>query len=194
MNEWYIHYGVPGASPFPTNDTTVGIDATFSFGLNSDLPQIGDINGDGRADVVAIRDDGSLFDWYVSQAQAGPTPYPNNTATVLVSVLRSTTMEQTRLCQLSVTGTNDGDDNIGVVDEGTSPSTWYLDTNGGGAFEISLQYGLAGDQYIVGSWPNAYGMVEQEQAIGLTRIIGVITHCQLPRRISSSISQALADD
>lgn len=49
---------------------------------------------------------------------------------------------------------NDGADNIGVVDENTSPSTWNLDTNGGGAADISLQYGLSSenDQYYVGNW------------------------------------------
>jgi hypothetical protein len=84
LNEWYIHYGVPEQNPFPTNDSTVGVDATFSFGLNAThVPQVGDISGDGRADAISVDDDGTNFDWYISNAAAGATPYPNNTATVL---------------------------------------------------------------------------------------------------------------
>ena len=57
--EWYVHFGIPGTSPFPTDDSTLSVDATFSFGVDaehvaaggglSDIPQVGDINGDGRA-------------------------------------------------------------------------------------------------------------------------------------------------
>jgi hypothetical protein len=148
LNEWYVHYAVPGATPFPTDDSTVGVDATFSFGLNGDIPRVGDINGNGRADVLTVRNDGALFDWYISHS----TAYPNNTATVLS--VDQTINDYGANNDLPVIGNwdNDGDDNIGVVDENTSPSTWNLDTNGGGAVEISKQYGLAGDQYIVGKW------------------------------------------
>jgi hypothetical protein len=60
------------------------VDATFSFGLNAThVPQVGDISGDGRADAISVDDDGTNFDWYISNAAAGATPYPNNTATVL---------------------------------------------------------------------------------------------------------------
>lgn len=153
LNEWYIHYGVPGANPFPTDDSTVGVDATFSFGLNAThVPRVGDISGDGRADAISVDDDGTNFDWYISNAAAGATPYPNNTPTVLS--ISTTINDYGANNDVPVVGDwdNDGDDNIGVVDENTTPSTWNLDTNGGGAAEISLQYGLAGDQYLVGNW------------------------------------------
>ena len=139
LNEWYIHYGVPGANPFPTDDSTVGVDATFSFGLNAThVPRVGDISGDGRADAISVDDDGTNFDWYISNAAAGATPYPNNTPTVLS--ISTTINDYGANNDVPVVGDwdNDGDDNIGVVDENTTPSTWNLDTNGGGAAEISL--------------------------------------------------------
>lgn len=156
--EWYVHYGVPGANPFPTDDSTVGVDATFSFGVDAqhvaavgglaDIPRVGDINGDGRADVLAVRRGASTKDWFVSFSLGS---YPNNTATVLD--IHQTITGYGANAAVPVIGDwdNDGDENIGAIDQG-SPSTWNLDTNGGGAAEITKQYGLSGDQYIVGQW------------------------------------------
>ncbi|WP_145944014.1 LamG-like jellyroll fold domain-containing protein [Fuerstiella marisgermanici] len=147
-NEWYVHYGVPGANPFPTDDSTVSTDAAFTFGLNDHIPLVGDINGDGRADAISADDDGTLFDWFVSH----DTVFPNNAATVLST--DTTINDYGANNDVPVVGDwdNDGDDNIGVVDEDTPVSTWNLDTNGGGSAELTPQFGLAGDQYLVGNW------------------------------------------
>lgn len=159
--EWYVHFGVEGASPFPTNDSTLSVDATFSFGVDADhvaagggladIPQVGDINGDGRADAIAVRNGAITKDWYISYAAAAGNPYPNNTATVLS--LNQTITGYGANAAIPVVGDwdNDGDDNIGAINEG-SPSLWNLDTNGGGAAELTPQFGLTGDQYIVGQW------------------------------------------
>ncbi len=153
LNEWYIHYAVPRSNPFPTDDSTVSIDATFRFGLNAThVPQVGDINGDGRADAISVDDDGTNFDWYISRAASTGSAYPNNTATELS--IDTTINDYGANNDVPVVGDwdNNGDDNIGVVDEDTSPSTWNLDTTGGGAAEISFEYGLPGDQYFAGNW------------------------------------------
>ena len=150
--EWYVHYAAAAPDTFPTDDSTVGVDASFQFGLTGDIPVVGDFNGDGRADVGVARNDGSLFDWYIHFAAAGAIPYPNNPATVLGVDLTINDDGANNDVPVAGDWDNDGDDNIGVVDENTSPSTWNLDTNGGGAGEISFQYGLPGDQYLVGTW------------------------------------------
>ncbi|MCA9062811.1 MAG: autotransporter-associated beta strand repeat-containing protein, partial [Planctomycetaceae bacterium] len=154
FNEWYIHYGVPGANPLPTDDSTVAVDASFSFGLNGDTPRVGDINGTvtNRADVISVRVNGGNLDWYVSYASDGATPYVNSTTTVLS--VSTTILGYGAANDIPVVADwdNDGDDNIGVVDEDTPTSTWNLDTNGGGSAEISLSYGLPGDQYYTGNW------------------------------------------
>ena len=153
LNEWYVSYGAAGANPFPTDDSTLTVDATFSFGFSTDEPQVGDLNGDGRADVIAVREVAADLDWFVSNAAGGATPYPNNTATTLN--VDNTISGFGLVGEVPVVGDwdNDGDDNIGRVDEGTSPVTWRLDTDGlGGVAELNPQYGLAGDQYIAGRW------------------------------------------
>ena len=150
--EWYVHYGVSG-TPYPNDNSVLSTDATFSFGFNTDTPRVGDINGDGRADILAIREESASLDWYISHAASGATPWPNNTATV-VSV-HNTILGFGFAGNVPVVADwdNDGDDNIGRVDESTSPVTWRLDTDGtGGLAELNPQYGLAGDQYIAGRW------------------------------------------
>lgn len=146
--EWYVHYAIPGATPFPTNDSTLDVDAAFSFGLPADIPRVGDLNGDGKADILAVRNDSSLFDWYIHNVSGS---YPNDVNTILG--VSTTINDYGANTTVPVIGDwdNDGDDNIGVVVPGT-PGTWHLDTNGGGAAEIVKQFGLAGDQYIVGKW------------------------------------------
>ena len=159
--EWYVHYGVPGANPFPTNDSTVSTDATFSFGVDADhpaagggvadIPMVGDIDNDGDADVLVYRENGASFDVYVDNHVGA---LPNNTSTVLGSGAAIGTNFQIGYVPVVGDWDNDGDDNFGAIDEGTSPSTWRLDTSGDGVDDFTLQYGLAGDQYIVGAWPD----------------------------------------
>jgi hypothetical protein len=165
--EWYVHYWDPTGGTDYFNDFTVPISATFSFGLNSghtaatvnDIPVVGDFSGDGRADVGAVRNDGANFDWFHAHAAAGANPYPNNTPTTL-NIDNTINNYGSVAFDVPVVGDwdNDGDDNIGVADTdpGEAFIDWNLDTNGGGAAELSYQYGSSGDQLVVGNWADVY--------------------------------------
>ncbi len=159
--EWYVHFGVPGNTPYPTNDSTLSVDATFSFGVDADhpaaisgfadIPRVGDINGDGRADAIVVRNGLLTKDWFISYAANPGNPYPNNVNTTLT--ISNTISGYGAVAATPVVGDwdNDGDDNIGAVDN-TATLTWNLDTNGGGGVEITKSFGLPGDQLIVGRW------------------------------------------
>ena len=117
---------------------------------------IRDRDGDGRADVISVREESADLDWFIHNAEAGANPFPNNTATVVG--VDSTIIGFGFAGEVPVVGDwdNDGDDNIGRVDESTSPVTWRLDTDdAGGAAEFNPQYGLAGDQYFAGAWADS---------------------------------------
>ena len=157
--EWYVHlWDSSGATDY-FSDIVVPISTTFSFGVDSDhpaavagvddIPQVGDFNNDGRSDAVVARNDTALYDWFVSYSDATGTADANANLTINNYGANN---------DVPVVGNWDnlGGDNIGVVDEDTPISTWNLDTNGGGAAEIGLQYGLPGDQYVVGSWADRY--------------------------------------
>jgi PKD domain/PA14 domain len=149
LNEWFVHYG--SASGYPTDDSLLLAHATFSFGSNGDKLQVGDINGDGRADVIAVQDDGTFLDWKIHFAKL-ETPYPTSTSTELI--VEHTIQNYGSSNDTPVVGNWDnlGGENIGVVDSDTSTATWNLDTDGGGAADISKQFGLPNSQFIVGKW------------------------------------------
>ncbi|MEJ7590090.1 MAG: hypothetical protein WKF77_00925 [Planctomycetaceae bacterium] len=155
--DWYVHYATPGATPYPTNDSTVSVNASFTFGLSTDIPQIGDFNGDGRADVTAVRAGGGTFTWYVHDADAGANPYPLHPGTGAGQPVDHTYTFGSDLA-IPVVGNwdNNGNDNLGVVEDTgaipSNPADWSLDTNFAGAAEITLEYGLQNDQFIVGKW------------------------------------------
>ncbi len=117
----------------------------------ADIPRVGDINGDGRADAFVVRNGLLTKDWFISYAANPGNPYPNNVNTTLT--ISNTISGYGAVAADAVVGDwdNDGDDNIGAFDN-TATLTWNLDTNGGGGVEITKSFGLPGDQLIVGRW------------------------------------------
>ena len=157
FRDWYVHYASPGATPFPTDDSTVTVNASFTFGLDTDIPVIGDFNGDGRADVAAVRAGGGTFTWYVHDAIVGANPYPVHPGTGAgQSVDHTYTFGSDVAIPVAGDWDNDGDDNLGVVEDTgaipANPADWSLDTNFGGGAEITLEYGIENDQFVVGKW------------------------------------------
>ena len=155
--DWYVRYAVPGATPFPTDDSTVSVNASFTFGLDTDLPLVGDFNGDGRADVAAVCAGGGTFTWYVHDADAGATPYPAHPGTGSGQAVDHTyTFGSDTAIPVTGDWDNNGTDNLGVVEDTgaipANPADWSLDTNFAGGAEITLEYGVEGDQFVVGEW------------------------------------------
>ncbi len=73
--QWYMHYANAAPSSYPSNDSTVGVNAQFNFGLPGDIPLAGDFNNDGITDIAAVRASGGFLTWYVHFGTGG-TPYP----------------------------------------------------------------------------------------------------------------------
>ncbi|MEM9828114.1 MAG: LamG-like jellyroll fold domain-containing protein, partial [Planctomycetota bacterium] len=157
--EWYVSYGQPGANPFPSDDSTLTVDAAFNFGVDGDnalavtgvpdMPRVGDLNGDGRADVFAVRDDGTNLDWYVSTEDA----FPNSTSTFLDLDLTVDNFGVSASIPVvgdwAETGVRDY---FGFITESASPSVWNLDSDGDFTVDITPSFGTSGSQYIAGNW------------------------------------------
>ncbi len=116
-------------------------DIQFSFGAASDIPVVGDWNGDG-VDTIGVFRDGY---WYIDDngndqwdGDAGDIQFGFGTAS-----------------DIPVVGdwNGDGADTIGVFRDGR----WYLDVNGNGqwdgdAVDQQFGFGAASDVPVVGKW------------------------------------------
>ena len=155
---WYIHYG----TTYPTNGTTVSTDASFTFGLDTDIPVIGDFTGDGKADVAAVRDsnggaEAGQLDWYIHFGDLG---YPTDPGTGAAQSVDATYLGFGTDDDIPVVGDwdNDGDENFGWISEGvgvSSTSRWFVDTDFVARSEFDFDYGLTGDTYFVGVWADS---------------------------------------
>ncbi len=156
--EFHLKYAATSGDAFPRNNPTVTPDAKFSFGLTGDTLLAGDFSGDGRADIIAVRNNGvsGVKDWFVSYAAAGATPYPNNGPTVIgVSQAYAYGLN----AQTPIVGDWDGNgvDNMGSISSGTSSlvagaNEWLLDTNFDTTLDRNVTFGLPGDHPYVGSF------------------------------------------
>ncbi len=152
---WYVHFG----TTYPTNGSTVSIDASFTFGLDTDIPVIGDFTGDGKADVAAVRDSngasaGGQLDWYIHYGDSG---YPLHDGTGSGQSIDATYSGFGTDTDIPIAGDwdNDGDDTPGWIREGAGvagTSRWFVDTDLIANSNFSFDYGIAGDQYFVGVW------------------------------------------
>tara|TARA_R110002049_G_scaffold50370_3_gene143006 strand:+ start:3222 stop:21794 length:18573 start_codon:yes stop_codon:yes gene_type:complete len=159
--DWYVHYWDPTGNPLtnggaPTDyfsDSTLQVNAAFTFGDTGETPLAGDLNGDGRADITTVTEISSV--WPTHFADAGANPYP---ATTTPSGIQQPTDQNQLFGEIGIPvlgdWDNDGDDNVGRIVEGAGTSQWRLNTDGFGTVNLVAEYGLSGDQYIVGQWPD----------------------------------------
>ena len=161
--DWFVHYATPGLNPYPTNASVVGVSAEFQFGFPTDTPVAGDFNGDGIDDVAVTRDEGGTYRWFIHNADSPGAPYPTSPSPPTISVPVDDQYLFGSSAAIPVVGDwdNDGDDNAGVVEDTgavpLNPADWSLDTtDDGSAAEITLEYGLENDQFVVGKWADRY--------------------------------------
>ncbi len=155
---WQLSYAkaMPNL-PFPTDGSRVATHAEFFFGDVGDKPVVGDFDGDHRADLAVMRETGTTLEFYVLLASNIGANYPTGRTLLEVPVVASLTFQKSSggLLYTPIAGDWDGDgtDNLGVAtDFGLNTiSQWRLNTLGG---TITVNYGLAGDQYLTGNWPD----------------------------------------
>ena len=170
--DWYVHYASPGLSPYPTDGSVLVAHASFTFGLAGDQPVAGDFGNDaglspervadGVDDVAVARNNGGSYEWFFHYAESQGNPYPLDPGTGTGQSIDDQYIFGSSSA-IAVVGDwdNDGDDNVGVVDDSgatpANPADWSLDTtDDGGTAEITLQYGVESDQFVVGRWADRY--------------------------------------
>ncbi len=108
-------------------------DLSFTYASRTDLPLVGDWNGDGKMTPGVVR--GST--WYLRNAHAGGSA--------------DVTFQFGREGDIPVVGDWNGDGRMtpGIVRDGT----WHLKNSlGGGAADVSFRYGRSDDAPVVGDW------------------------------------------
>ena len=123
-------------------------DAVWHYGLQGDIPVVGDWNADGRSDMGVVRDNLSRggLDWYVDSN--GDAAWQATDAVFQYGLLDD----------IPVVGdwNGDGKDDMGVAhrDPVTNFYFWYVDLNNGADVwaEKVLLYGIGGDRVLAGKW------------------------------------------
>lgn len=126
-----------------TWDTPNGGDLQFQFGAASDLPIVGDWDGNGIDQIAVVRNGTFYFDYNGNGKWDGPAGGDR------VRKFGNPT-------DLPIAGDwdGDGDDEIGVFRGGQ----WYLDANGNGVWDniaggdLRAAFGIAGDIPVAGDW------------------------------------------
>ena len=139
---WYLDYN--------NNHTwDAGIDLAYNgFGLSTDVPVVGDWNGDGKTEVAVFRNG----KWYLDANGNGQ--WDAGVDTYIAS------FGQTGDIPVAGDWNSDGKTEVGVFRNGK----WYLDTNGNGQWDPSLDtvvasFGTTGDIPVAGDW-NGDGKAE----------------------------------
>lgn len=127
-----------------------GIDATFPFGLSTDVPVVGDWNGDGLDEIGVYRPSAARF-------------YLDADGDYLWNPALDTTARFGALNDLPIIGdwNGDGVDDIGVYRP--SGARFYLDADGSlswnPALDTTARFGILNDAPVIGDW-NGDGMDE----------------------------------
>jgi PKD repeat protein len=121
---WYLNYNKNGV-----------VDKIFHFGTNSDMPVVGDWDGNGISDAGVFRPTNG--NWYLDTSKTGVV---------------TTTFHFGTTGDIPVVGDwdADGDSDVGVFRP--SNGNWYLDTTKTGVVNQTFHFGTNGDNPIVGKW------------------------------------------
>ncbi|RKX22844.1 MAG: hypothetical protein DRP45_11060, partial [Candidatus Zixiibacteriota bacterium] len=158
-------------NPQPYVAGTAPVTSTTGWGIAGDVPMVGDVNGDGQDDIVVTRDAGN-YGWYAGHttslagvAVIGSQAFPGADSSAAGF---GTVAGNSGNFLADITG-NGADDAITI----NTGFNWYCLPSGagglgtGGAVQGPKQFGLAGDQPIVGDW-NGDGSKD----IGVYRVAG----------------------
>jgi hypothetical protein len=138
---WYILKSSAGYAGWNTPSSWV----SYQWGLNGDKPLIGDVDGDGKPDLIVWR--GGM--WYVLESSAGYAGW--NTPS-------SWEAHQWGLAgDVPLVGTFDGDNKADLAVWRSSSGTWYILKSTAGyagwgtpSSWFSVQWGLSGDKPMTG--------------------------------------------
>ena len=136
--DWYADTDLDGGSA----------DAYFShYGFNTDTPLLGDIDGDGKDDLVAVRKEGGGLSWYINKKTdwQGGSRLPAEVRRFGLSA------------DVPLMGdfNGDGKDDLAAVraNKRRGGYDWYLDITGTtSATDYVHRYGLLGDMLVTGRW------------------------------------------
>jgi hypothetical protein len=124
-----------------------GIDAALQFGIDGDIPAVGDWNGDGQSDFGAVRNVNGFAWWYFDSN--GNRQWDSGIDQSLQFGLAG---------DIPVVGdwNGDGMSDFGAVRFKNGLAYWYFDSNGNRQWDSgvdqSLQFGIQGDIPVVGDW------------------------------------------
>ena len=147
---WYCSYSVigefPSGSPAPVDTSLVG------FGLATATPLVGDVNGDGIADMVVAQDSGAPnIQWVAAHSvnDGSGKGLMSQTTTSGTNFGAVASNVDTLLADIN----GDGIQDIVDVANGFWWNTQLSSSAGiGGVEQTYVQFGLAGDQPIVGDF------------------------------------------
>lgn len=153
---WYAHYSGGGAAGgFNAGGGAAGVDTTTGpYGFATAKPMMGDVNGDGLDDIVVAQDASGAIQW-----AAGHTVNDGAGNGLLSTVATSGTWPfgttAGNLGNFLADINGDGYEDAVTINSGFN---WHMLPSGaggigtGGAASGPLQFGLAGDQPIIGDF------------------------------------------
>lgn len=160
---WYLAHNPGSPDMYPALPAQATVTSSAGWGIaNVDAPLVGDVNGDGFDDIVAVRGvfaGSTTYGWYAGHsinagggaAQIGSQSYP-----AADSQLGSFGIIAGNLGNFLADVDGNGADDVVTVNPGflwaAQPSGVGTGLGTGGAATTNIQFGLPGDQPIVGDF------------------------------------------